>query len=1040
MQPRKLTMKNFGPFINETLDFGDFQEAGLFLVSGKTGAGKTTIFDGMTYALFGETSGNLRSGKEMRSMFASPKEETCVTFSFEHQGILYEIERRPEQTLMKKRGEGTKDQAAKVALTIFDEDLKEIRRFSKKTEVEQYIKELLHLDAKQFLQIIMLPQGEFRNFLVASSNDKEKVLRNLFGTEIYQRLNEWLKEQSKNQQQRIQQQLITADTLKSRFHWTEEPAETVTLSETLTQWQEALRIERQKSAELQAKLLKAQDAQKTAEQRFYQAQALAELFDEKSVLETKQAELSAQLDQIALKKNQLLRLQWSKEQQGLLSQLDANQTKHGELEERLTKTRASKAENQQELEGWRQKRPEIQQQQIELKQKNTELQEKNYRLPLVREKEKLMRQQKDWLAQKDQFDRQEAELTVKKEQVSLEKQTAQKTIAKKDDWQKQEVLLLKAQQLAEQWQMYQSEERETKEKILYLQQQITEIDTKGRSIEQEIPLQERLVAQLKSKNAQMQIARLSLDLLEGEPCPLCGATSHPNIAQHQQYSLTEIKENEQQLETAEQLLLIQKEQSAIWKQKTEQLQTTLEETLQKQAQIQHQQKQANQDFWGLFTLDQEKTQKKDLQEYLKAALADQQAQEKAFQEAQECLSAIEKQQMEINEEAAALQTAHHNLDAQLQQAAGKITTLTAQVGEIAESQLQAEIAQLQAEIQQAETMLSADGQLGETLKTQQAALEEQVSQILEQVTHCQKEHQTLQEKLQQAFDEADFSADMDTLRNWLTELPLITGLTEEINEYEQKQAVIQHRLQELTEKIGTQQAPDLLPLSENYEQAQQLVNESQEYFFEQKERVAQNEKLYDTLKELYEKNRAETEEQMQLQQLFRTINGDNEYKTSLERYVLQAYLAEILEIANQRLLRLTRGRYQFELADTISGNKKNTGLEINIYDDNAGASRRAHTLSGGESFIAALALALSLADVIQNRSGGIAIEALFIDEGFGSLDEESLEMAMEALAMIENEGRLIGIISHVRELKERVTQQVLVKTNGSGQSKIAYRL
>ena len=187
---------------------------------------------------------------------------------------------------------------------------------------------------------------------------------------------------------------------------------------------------------------------------------------------------------------------------------------------------------------------------------------------------------------------------------------------------------------------------------------------------------------------------------------------------------------------------------------------------------------------------------------------------------------------------------------------------------------------------------------------------------------------------------------------------------------------------------------------------------------------------------IYQQNVEELAQLGQLQQLAETINGENVKKTSLERYVLQQFLTEILDVANERLARLTRGRYQFELADKVGSYRSSTGLEIDIYDDNAGQVRRAHTLSGGESFIAALALAISLADVIQQRAGGIEIEALFIDEGFGSLDEESLEMAMEALEMIENEGRMIGIISHVRELRARILQQVFVETNGSGQSRI----
>ena len=190
--------------------------------------------------------------------------------------------------------------------------------------------------------------------------------------------------------------------------------------------------------------------------------------------------------------------------------------------------------------------------------------------------------------------------------------------------------------------------------------------------------------------------------------------------------------------------------------------------------------------------------------------------------------------------------------------------------------------------------------------------------------------------------------------------------------------------------------------------------------------------------QLIAENEAQVAQQSELVQLADTMNGKNRYKTSLERYLLQNYLEEVLLVANERLLRLTKGRYQFQLADKEAGGRGAKGLDMDIYDDNSGQTRRVQTLSGGESFIAALALALSLADVIQNRAGGIAIEALFIDEGFGSLDEDSLEMALEALSMIETEGRLIGIISHVQELKERITRKLLVKAQGSGQSVIEF--
>ena len=217
MKPKKLRLKNFGPFIDETIDFAKLTEAPLFLITGKTGAGKTTLFDGMTYALFGETSGRIRTGKEMRSLFATPEEETCVFFSFEHQRLNYEIERKPEQLLAKRKGEGNRKQAAKVSLTIFDEAGKEMRQYTKRSEVDQLIKELMNLDAKQFSQIVLLPQGEFRNFLISSSSEKEIVLRNLFGTQFFQQLNEQLKEKAKEHQKNLDHLEQELSLLQERF-------------------------------------------------------------------------------------------------------------------------------------------------------------------------------------------------------------------------------------------------------------------------------------------------------------------------------------------------------------------------------------------------------------------------------------------------------------------------------------------------------------------------------------------------------------------------------------------------------------------------------------------------------------------------------------------------------------------------------------------------------------------------------------------------------------------------------------------------------
>jgi exonuclease SbcC len=268
----------------------------------------------------------------------------------------------------------------------------------------------------------------------------------------------------------------------------------------------------------------------------------------------------------------------------------------------------------------------------------------------------------------------------------------------------------------------------------------------------------------------------------------------------------------------------------------------------------------------------------------------------------------------------------------------------------------------------------------------------------------------------------------------------VSLLEQEISDFEQRVLVLRDRQKQLEETLQGQVEPDMEQLKKLLTESDAEVALYQQQYYAKENQLMQQRDLVTKIKSLQEQSKDKLTDLSQIIQLYQTMNGDNPQKISLERYVLQWYLAEVLKNANQQLKQLTKGRYQFELKQETGRSKGNTGLEINVYDDNAGATRSSHTLSGGESFIAALSLALGLAEVIQNQAGGVAIEALFIDEGFGSLDEEALEMAMEALEGIESAGRMIGIISHVRELKERIPQQIVVETSGTGRSSIRYQL
>jgi exonuclease SbcC len=1056
MQPRKLIMKNFGPFIHEELDFGDFQEGGLFLVSGKTGAGKTTIFDGMTFALFGETSGNLRSGKEMRSTFASPTEETSVRFSFDHQHLHYEIERRPEQVLAKKRGDGVTNQAAKVRLTIFDQQGKERKQISKKNEVDAFIKDLLQLDAKQFFQIILLPQGEFRNFLIASSNEKEKVLRNIFGTEMYQRFNDWLKEQVKKQTKQIEKQQTAADHLITRFEWAE-PAAPVSLVETLDYWQTDLEKQRSLQQTIEAKKNQAEQEKKTIQEAFYSAKEIHKALAEEQALRQQAEALATKESQISEDRLRLQQLDWVYEQQAVLRQKEERTAEAAQALQQLEANRQALLQWQEAQDKWNENRDiqeDLKKQQVVITQRLQVLaQLKPLAEQVQQQQQTVTALQKDVAQQEKQAQRlREQEMLI----VDLE-QELKATIQKHSVYQEQEVLLVRGENLLSQWQRLEQEvlQLSTKKQQLTDQQQQLQADQ-----QQLVATQEQLTAELvqeKSQNAKMQIARLSLLLVEGEPCPVCGSCQHPAAQTHVDYSNEDIIDSERTLETLEnQLNQVATERSTnqlLLEQVIEQLQILQQE----EASLQEQQQTAYESLRELLRpvietlfveemlqneedieatdpkgIDEKLTETEIAETYFLCQKINQQMKQQFTADSQK-LTEAQASKRQVEEERMTLEASRQTASDALRLEEGKLTSLQEQTNGVTLEQLAEEQNELTNQSQHLTAVIEADQLEEQRLKEQFTVLTEQQRNLQQFLADKQQAAQLAQERLEEVLP-ADCSE--EEMRHLLNDMDQRTVLRKAIETYEQQQRFVQQRQLELAQFLQNKTIPNLEELEAQLRQQEQVTEQLQEKAIRGNEQLKQNQRLLEELQTIYQQNTKQLEKISHLQQLSEVINGENEKKTSLERYVLQRFLTEILEVANVRLARLTRGRYQFELADKVGSYRSSTGLEIDIYDDNAGSLRRAHTLSGGESFIAALALAISLADVIQNRSGGIEIEALFIDEGFGSLDEESLEMAMEALEMIENEGRMIGIISHVRELRERILQQVIVQTDGSGQSKI----
>ncbi|WP_206912368.1 DNA repair protein SbcC/Rad50 [Enterococcus sp. DIV0840] len=1045
MKPLTLTLKNFGPYIAETIDFNKFEDSSLFLISGKTGSGKTTIFDGMSYALFGESSGKLRQGKEMRSTFADPSEPTEVHLAFSHGDYFYDITRKPEQELYKKRGDGTRTQSAKISLIVKDSSGKELREYTKRREVDSFIQELLHLDATQFAQIVLLPQGEFRTFLIANSNDKEKVLRNLFGTQLYQTLNEQLKTQLKSVNKGIEatQQMIQAKL--DQLYWQEQLLEELSVEQQLAALDQQQELMIKQQAAEKSELMILQKQKQSKEQEKFALEELANEFLKQSQLKSQKEELDQATEMIEKLRTEELQLQWVKNHQGLIEKIDEKTKLISAYEQELKENKIEQVTQQQLIQRWENAQKENLDQEAEInkiKEKVTQLQ---FQIPLYEEKEKVSN-------------------TIKKNSIELEtimgKLTKIKEIQIKaeHEYQKELAVIEKQVQIEKeqlelerhqaQWQTFLESwenQKQLEVKKIAIKEQLNNKNTelKQAVVEKETIYQQ--VAEQKSQWAKMQISRLSLFLVEGEPCPVCGSVEHPNQNEHQEFSLEEIQAIENQLNHIEQTA--QKQEAAVAKLQAQLSQTKItEQELQKELDLQNrkvrsllEQLQEKQivTLTEPLTLDEIEQTTSNFQalsvkfedelERIETAKNKIIESEKTVKEQQDKVSEKEKIVTEKQQEQAANQTKLKTISEQL--SAENLTLIEIKIDK---QQLEQQIMQWETQKQE------IDEQLGK-LKENRLLLKNSEEHLAKEQAANLAEKVSLEKQFSAVLKESRFELDEKIVRVLLREVPKLEAIKEELTAFDKKKDQLLFQLTELEQKLENKEKPEITSLLEEIETLTVSLQAKEANYYQQQEKIQANEKIQKQVKELIVSVEQQWEEVTALHQLAATVNGDNPRKTSLERYVLQTYLEEVLKVANQRLSLLTNNRYQFELNQDSGSYKNQTGLEINVYDDNAGSTRSAHTLSGGESFIAALALALSLAEVIQEQAGGVLIEALFIDEGFGSLDEEALEMAMEALETIENEGRMIGIISHVSELKARIPQQLQIKTNGNGQSQVTYQ-
>ena len=785
MKPKKLTLKNFGPYLNESVDFDDFQEAGLFLISGKTGAGKTTLFDGMTYALFGETSGQQRSGKEMRSMFATPEEETRVTFSFEHQDRLYEISRAPEQQIKKLRGEGTRTQTMKVSLTIFDSQGQEQTQFTKKGEVDQFIKDLLHIDAKQFFQIVLLPQGEFRNFLIASSNEKEKLLRHLFGTEMYQRLNDWLRTKQKELTDVLSQKQHQIEALMQQFQWEAEAKEYVTLTETLADWQVELESLDHQQQILQEQLQQATIQAKKALDALYLGKEQVKQYEEYQKLLARQALLDEQAAERAVQETQLQRLKWLQAQTETLNNLE--QVRH-DLVHAQAEWAAKKealATTQAAIETWQAQESVIvdyrQQQQVAIQQ----IQQLNAQLPQALAVQSLEEEQADITQHLAEL---ATALGTFEQQIQANQEQEQHYIAQLAVQEQVQQTELRLVQMENQVAHYQ--ESQTTLATLGQKQAMLEVQIQQEQVmlaDQTTALQrlEEQVADCEHNYAKMQIARLQLLLKDGEPCPVCGSTEHVK-GEHQVYTTEEVTQSEVALAQAEQAL---KEANERYQQQLSAIRYSQQQLAEIVAQVE-QTTASVADWYQRCVEGLALVQGVDIQQQF---LAQQQALQEAkttVEQAEQSLAAVHQQRQAIEVQQADWLAKQQQEQTHYQELTTKINVLTEQLQGQTQASLQLKLADSQAQEQTLTQKIQAYEEQGKVLVLEQTRLASETKAWHTQVSQLTDKQTALEQTLQMAIAASEYQLTEVELRASVPETHTVAHREQQLTEYRQEQRFV----------------------------------------------------------------------------------------------------------------------------------------------------------------------------------------------------------------------------------------------------------
>ncbi len=1007
MKPLRLTMQAFGPYAGkQKIDFTKLGERSFFLIHGPTGSGKTTIFDAICYALYGTTSGANREAKYMRSDYADLDTETFVELDFRVGNDYYRVERAPEQELYKKRGEGTTTHPSRVSLVKINAEGEEIESLGDRY-INPKIIDIIGFEAEQFRQVVLLPQGDFRKLLLASSDERERILATLFVTDIYAKVAEKLRERARE--------------LSDRFEENKQRREILLQTVGVETEEELVNL-----TQITAKELTAAEEERKATNRKYQhatellsaARELKKRFSAFQEAEEERVKLEKQAKEIDDLRQLSARLESASEMRDSRASLKETEAEGQEARKELEALQKKCSSAEKEKLKWEREGKALQAERKNHEKRLLRLDKVDDLLQLLTDLQKATEDVENALKadmeNEDAFSKAADEYTATENKI-------QSLRAENDRLYKEmsvDAATAATRSAKEKLDAYDAWQQACEDAKAARGEEIA-ADEAYRAAKEKAEIAKKSRERLQVLREQYAAATMAQELKDGEPCPVCGSLHHPQptviaatVPTEEEWTAALAEEERTQLAERDAAKVLsagatkREEKTNVAKEKGIDFADTSKDAL---------------------VTNYEKCKKEE---------------EKALEIAAE----IEKNNTELQmaeKKLPAKKSAREKAERICQQ--GKETLVSAQtraaqvrekLGEdpLTKEDFQREQANLRHEVESYEKRGNEYNDRASSARDEYSALSRDCANKEERIIELRGLYKTRFAKLKERFVKAGF-ADINELDEVIKDLPKKNEYAERIRVYDLNVGQNTILIERLQKELADEKEPDLKVLEENNKAAekkyQEATNRESNLRNKQKTLLDIGKKYDDLVGKVAELDRL----QKHVGRLAALAGGNYPQaaaRVTFQRYVLKSLLELVVISANQRLEVMSGGRFHLKSKFESTDRRSSAGLELAVMDFWTGDERPANTLSGGETFQASLALALGLAETAQALAGGLRLDTVFIDEGFGTLDGEALNRAIKTLTDLRAGGRLVGIISHVEELRGQIDTRLEITKTESG--------